>query len=68
MFKRTFINISIADKRPENDNQWPRIVRPVLKRSKHVICHMCTASGKLEEHIFTKWKNGRFVSYVLNTV
>ncbi|XP_076169841.1 ribosome assembly protein METTL17, mitochondrial isoform X2 [Ptiloglossa arizonensis] len=49
------------DKRPENDNQWPRIVRPVLKRSKHVICHMCTASGKLEEHIFTKWKNGRHI-------
>ncbi|XP_076679794.1 ribosome assembly protein METTL17, mitochondrial isoform X1 [Andrena cerasifolii] len=46
-------------KRPEDDCQWPRIVRPVLKRSKHVICRLCTASGKLDEQIFTTWKNGK---------
>ncbi|XP_076764349.1 ribosome assembly protein METTL17, mitochondrial [Xylocopa sonorina] len=47
------------DKRLENDCKWPRIVRPVLKRSKHVICRMCTASGELKEHVFTTWKNGK---------
>ncbi|XP_006624305.2 methyltransferase-like protein 17, mitochondrial [Apis dorsata] len=47
------------DKRSEDDCKWPRIVRPVLKRSKHVICRMCTASGELEEQIFTTWKNGK---------
>ncbi|XP_017881519.1 methyltransferase-like protein 17, mitochondrial isoform X2 [Ceratina calcarata] len=45
--------------RPENDINWPRIVRPVLKRSKHVLCRVCTASGELQEHIFTTWKNGK---------
>lgn len=45
--------------RPENDCKWPRIVREVLKRSRHVICRMCTSSGKLEEQIFTTWKNGK---------
>ncbi|XP_029032389.1 methyltransferase-like protein 17, mitochondrial isoform X1 [Osmia bicornis bicornis] len=46
-------------KRSENDNQWPRIISPILKRSKHVVCRMCTASGKFEEQIFTAWKNGK---------
>lgn len=46
-------------KRPEDDLKWPRIVREVLKRSRHCICRMCTSSGKLEEQIFTTWKNGK---------
>ncbi|KAL6425596.1 hypothetical protein ACFW04_009619 [Cataglyphis niger] len=49
------------DKRPENDEQWPRIVRPVLKRSNHVICRMCLANGELKEEIFTKYKYGRHI-------
>ncbi|XP_043248160.1 methyltransferase-like protein 17, mitochondrial [Colletes gigas] len=44
--------------RPKDAREWPRIVKPVLKRSKHVICRMCTTSGKLQEEIFTTWKNG----------
>ncbi|KAK9298295.1 hypothetical protein QLX08_008306 [Tetragonisca angustula] len=47
------------DKRPEGDLKWPRIVREVLKRSRHCICRICTSSGKLEEQIFTTWKNGK---------
>ncbi|XP_036138592.1 methyltransferase-like protein 17, mitochondrial isoform X2 [Monomorium pharaonis] len=46
-------------KRPEDDEQWPRIVRAVLRRSNHTICRMCTSSGKLKEEIFTKYKNGK---------
>ncbi|XP_014486134.1 PREDICTED: methyltransferase-like protein 17, mitochondrial [Dinoponera quadriceps] len=49
------------DKRPENDEQWPRIVRATLCRGKHTICRMCVASGELREEIFTKWKHGRDV-------
>ncbi|XP_043490931.1 methyltransferase-like protein 17, mitochondrial isoform X1 [Polistes fuscatus] len=45
--------------RSDSDKQWPRIVRPILKRSKHVICRTCTANGKLEEIIFTKNKHGK---------
>jgi len=46
-------------KRPEDDEQWPRIVRAVLNRSNHTICRMCTANGELKEEIFTKYKHGR---------
>jgi len=45
--------------RSKSDDQWPRIVRPVLVRSKHSICRMCTSSGKLQEIIFTASKHGK---------
>ncbi|KAI4502049.1 hypothetical protein M0802_002731 [Mischocyttarus mexicanus] len=45
--------------RSDSDKQWPRIVRPTLKRSKHVVCRTCTANGKLEEIIFTTFKYGK---------
>ncbi|XP_012222134.1 ribosome assembly protein METTL17, mitochondrial [Linepithema humile] len=48
-------------KRPEDDEQWPRIVRSVLNRSQHTICRMCVASGELKEDIFTKYKNGKHI-------
>lgn len=38
---------------------WPRIVRPVLARSKHTVCRFCTKNGDLKEVIFTSAKNGR---------
>ncbi|XP_077280595.1 ribosome assembly protein METTL17, mitochondrial [Temnothorax americanus] len=46
-------------KRPEDDEQWPRIVRAALKRSNHAICRMCMANGELKEEIFTKYKHGK---------
>ncbi|XP_047356104.1 methyltransferase-like protein 17, mitochondrial [Vespa velutina] len=45
--------------RSDSDNQWPRIVQPTLKRSKHVICRTCTANGTLKEIIFTSYKYGK---------
>uniref|UniRef100_A0A023F790 Putative mitochondrial/ ribosome small subunit component n=1 Tax=Triatoma infestans TaxID=30076 RepID=A0A023F790_TRIIF len=45
--------------RKSDDKQWPRIVRPVLCKSRHVICRMCTSSGTLQEIIFTPTKHGR---------
>ncbi|XP_036320735.1 methyltransferase-like protein 17, mitochondrial [Rhagoletis pomonella] len=38
--------------------KWPRLVRPTLSRSKHIICRMCTTEAKLQEVIFTKSKHG----------
>ncbi|XP_054742780.1 methyltransferase-like protein 17, mitochondrial [Anastrepha obliqua] len=38
---------------------WPRLVRPTLPRSKHVVCRMCTMDAKLQEVIFTQSKHGR---------
>lgn len=46
-------------KRDPSDEQWPRLVRDVLVRSKHSVCRMCTANGKLEEVIFTAAKHGK---------
>lgn len=51
-------------KRNENYPQWPRIVRPPLVKSKHTICRMCTAAGKLEEVIFTASRHGKYVLFV----
>lgn len=48
-------------KRDEDVGVWPRIVRDVQPRHKHVICRMCTASGRLEEVIFTAAKHGKDV-------
>ncbi|GLH09033.1 Uncharacterized protein GBIM_14183 [Gryllus bimaculatus] len=45
--------------RPEDDLQWPRLVRPVLPRARHVVCRMCTSAGRLEEIIFTAAKHGK---------
>ncbi|KAL2728796.1 hypothetical protein V1478_006428 [Vespula squamosa] len=45
--------------RSDSDKQWPRVVQPTLKRSRHVICRTCTANGKLEEIIFTSYKYGK---------
>ncbi|CAD6997656.1 methyltransferase-like protein 17, mitochondrial [Ceratitis capitata] len=38
---------------------WPRLVRPTLQRSKHIVCRMCTEDAKLQEVIFTQSKHGR---------
>lgn len=43
------------------DAEWPRLVRPTLVRSKHTICRMCTAAGRLEEVIFTQRQHGKDV-------
>ncbi|XP_076649161.1 ribosome assembly protein METTL17, mitochondrial [Halictus rubicundus] len=55
----SYVVLKKEDRADEDENKWPRIVRPVLKRSRHVICRMCTGSGELQEHIFTAWKNGK---------
>lgn len=46
-------------KRECNTAEWPRVVRPVIKRSKLAICKLCTAAGKLQEVNFTESKHGR---------
>lgn len=42
--------------RPNDDPQWPRIVRAPIVRSGHTICRLCTSKGELEEVIFAKSK------------
>lgn len=38
---------------------WPRLVRPTLVRSKHSVCRMCTANGRLAEIVFTQSRHGK---------
>ncbi|XP_037958441.1 methyltransferase-like protein 17, mitochondrial [Teleopsis dalmanni] len=45
----------------DETRDWPRLVRPTIQRSKHVICRMCTADANLQEIIFTKSKHGSSV-------
>uniref|UniRef100_T1JKY4 Methyltransferase-like protein 17, mitochondrial n=1 Tax=Strigamia maritima TaxID=126957 RepID=T1JKY4_STRMM len=44
--------------RGTTDKKWPRIVRPVVLRGKHVICRTCTHDGRLTEITSTKTKHG----------
>ncbi|XP_057381358.1 methyltransferase-like protein 17, mitochondrial [Daphnia carinata] len=45
--------------RSETDSRWPRVVRPVLTRSGHTICRLCTNEGKLEEIVVTRSKHSK---------
>lgn len=52
----TYVILRKGD-RPNDDPQWPRIVRAPIVRSGHTICRMCTAQGELKEIIFSKGKH-----------
>uniref|UniRef100_G3MS09 Methyltransferase-like protein 17, mitochondrial n=1 Tax=Amblyomma maculatum TaxID=34609 RepID=G3MS09_AMBMU len=43
------------------EREWGRLIRPVLRRSRHVVCRMCCSDGCLKEFVFTKSKHGRHV-------
>ncbi|KAH8395158.1 hypothetical protein KR222_001989 [Zaprionus bogoriensis] len=59
--KNFLYSYAILKKGAQTDasQQWPRIVRPTLVRSKHSICRMCTQTGNLQEVIFTAAKHGK---------
>ncbi|CAG0898375.1 unnamed protein product [Darwinula stevensoni] len=44
---------------PHEEARWPRVVRPVLTRSRHAVCRLCTPQGTLEEIISTQSKHGK---------
>ncbi|KAK6467784.1 methyltransferase-like protein 17 [Huso huso] len=43
----------------DETNQWPRIVQPVLRRVRHVHCHLCSADGTLQHAVVTTSKHTR---------
>ncbi|XP_063951173.1 methyltransferase-like protein 17, mitochondrial isoform X1 [Lytechinus pictus] len=50
----------ILKKGPRIDtHDWPRVVKPVLKKSRHVICRLCCNDGSLGEAVFTKSKHSK---------
>lgn len=52
----SYIVIRKGGERDEKE-MWPRIVRPVIVRSRRSTCRMCTIDGKLQEIIFSAGKH-----------
>ncbi|XP_051778282.1 methyltransferase-like protein 17, mitochondrial isoform X1 [Erpetoichthys calabaricus] len=43
----------------DNTSHWPRIVQPVLRRARHVHCHLCCSNGEKQHVVITAKKHGR---------
>ncbi|XP_063310871.1 methyltransferase-like protein 17, mitochondrial [Pelobates fuscus] len=43
----------------EADAHWPRVISPVLRRPRHVHCHMCCADGQIYHDVITTRRHGR---------
>ncbi|KAB0395461.1 hypothetical protein E2I00_003198, partial [Balaenoptera physalus] len=43
----------------EEANRWPRITQPVLKRPRHVHCHLCCPDGHMQHAVITARRHGR---------
>ncbi|XP_068953828.1 ribosome assembly protein METTL17, mitochondrial [Petaurus breviceps papuanus] len=41
------------------DHQWARLTQPVLKRPRHVHCHLCCPDGHLQHVVVTARRHGR---------
>ncbi|GBN15875.1 Methyltransferase-like protein 17, mitochondrial [Araneus ventricosus] len=61
IIKKDWISYVVLRKgsRPTDSNIWPRIVQPVLKKSRFVICRACCSDGMLKELTITKVRHGR---------
>uniref|UniRef100_A0AAG5CZF3 Methyltransferase domain-containing protein n=1 Tax=Anopheles atroparvus TaxID=41427 RepID=A0AAG5CZF3_ANOAO len=46
---------------PDSAQGFPRLVRPTAVRSKHCVCHVCAADGKLRDVTFTSAKHGQVI-------
>lgn len=55
----TYLVIKKGSRNDDETIDWPRIMEPPMRRSKHTICRMCTHRGKLEEVIFTSRKHSK---------
>ncbi|XP_075387654.1 ribosome assembly protein METTL17, mitochondrial isoform X2 [Tenrec ecaudatus] len=44
---------------PEAMHRWPRITQPVLKRPRHVHCHLCCPDGHMQHAVITARRHGR---------
>ncbi|XP_048211675.1 methyltransferase-like protein 17, mitochondrial [Perognathus longimembris pacificus] len=53
-----FSMVILARGSPE-ENRWPRMTQPVLKRPRHVHCHLCCPDGRMEHAIITARKHGK---------
>ncbi|XP_006821201.1 ribosome assembly protein METTL17, mitochondrial-like, partial [Saccoglossus kowalevskii] len=49
--------------RSKGCNEWPRLIRPVLVKSKHIHCHMCCHDGRIHHTVLTASKHGKDLYY-----
>ncbi|KAM5235519.1 ribosome assembly protein METTL17, mitochondrial [Ctenodactylus gundi] len=54
-----FSMVILARGYPEKGDRWPRITQPVLKRPRHVHCHLCCPDGHRQHAVITAHRHGR---------
>ncbi|XP_057162420.1 methyltransferase-like protein 17, mitochondrial isoform X2 [Ursus arctos] len=54
-----FSMVILARGSPEEANRWPRITQPILKRPRHVHCHLCCPDGHIQHAVITARQHGR---------
>ncbi|XP_021037312.1 methyltransferase-like protein 17, mitochondrial isoform X2 [Mus caroli] len=54
-----FSMLILARGSPKEANRWPRITQPVLKRPRHVHCHLCCPDGHMQHAVVTARRHGR---------
>ncbi|XP_008830767.1 methyltransferase-like protein 17, mitochondrial [Nannospalax galili] len=57
--EETFSVVILARGSPEEANRWPRITQPILKRPRHVHCHLCCPDGHMQHAVITARRHGR---------
>ncbi|GAB1298837.1 Methyltransferase-like protein 17, mitochondrial [Apodemus speciosus] len=57
--EETFSMVILARGSPKEANRWPRITQPVLKRPRHVHCHLCCPDGHMQHAVVTARRHGR---------
>ncbi|XP_037690371.1 methyltransferase-like protein 17, mitochondrial isoform X2 [Choloepus didactylus] len=54
-----FSLVILARGSPKEAHCWPRITQPVLKRPRHVHCHLCCPDGHVQHAVITARRHGR---------
>ncbi|XP_036984522.2 methyltransferase-like protein 17, mitochondrial [Artibeus jamaicensis] len=54
-----FSMVILARGSPGEAARWPRITQPVLKRPRHVHCHLCCPDGHMQHAVITARRHGR---------
>ncbi|KAM7158853.1 ribosome assembly protein METTL17, mitochondrial isoform 2-T2 [Molossus nigricans] len=54
-----FSMVILARGSPKEASRWPRITQPVLKRPRHVHCHLCCPDGHMQHAVVTARRHGR---------
>ncbi|XP_036098526.1 methyltransferase-like protein 17, mitochondrial isoform X2 [Molossus molossus] len=54
-----FSMVILARGSAKEASRWPRITQPVLKRPRHVHCHLCCPDGHMQHAVVTARRHGR---------